>query len=177
MRATSSNGDSVFSVSEFGVTAARQLHSAEDVFARGNAILGDLADWQPPSINRLSGHLDKIGRGVVAMGQQTATTYITTNRGLMDVAFKAERGRSYAIVWSGAMLRFQQANITGGLELRIVNPSTVDGVAPTPSLVNGSLLATLWSSAPQVGYVLGHAGEDRLPKTDIGQVEISLPGL
>ena len=165
---TGSNGDSVFNVSEYGIAAAKQLYSAEDVYARGNAILGGLADWQPPSINRQLGHLDKIGRGIIALGSQTVTTYITTARGLMDVAFKAERGRSYAIHCSGGMIKFTAANVTSGLEVRVVNPATVDGVAATPALVNGFQLYPLWDSTPAAGgecYVSGASRILRCNKT------------
>lgn len=147
---SASNGDVVMGVSQAGMISGLGARLLQDPEVQGIGLLGDLLTFRSPTQGPLKGYADRIPRGVIAHGAQTATSYITTSSMIMNVAFRAVRGRSYKVTFSGAQIRIQNANVTTGLFLTLKNPGSIGGIATEPG-TGDTLIASMWTAVPGVG--------------------------
>lgn len=147
---SATNGDVVMGVSQAGMITGLGAKLLQDPEVDGVRILGDLQEYRSPTQGPLKGYLDRTPRGVVGYGVQTATSYITTSSMIMNVAFRAYRGRSYRVSFSGSQIRIQNADVTTGLFLTLKNPASIGGVATEPG-TGDTMIASMWTSVPAVG--------------------------
>lgn len=134
-------GNSLASISGAGEIAGQTVASVNDIEVYGRPLIGNYGDYESPTEQdtNIIGWLDQLPRGVVSFGSQTnLNATVSTSRGIYEVSFLAQRGRSYRI--TGGSLRCIGTGNAAGLIWRLVNPSTVDGEAASPSVGNGEIL-------------------------------------
>lgn len=127
------NGDLLASISSDGLVSATSVSSRDDLTVAGLPLLGELVNFESPSLEGSGSWLDRLPRGIVGFGQ-TGSGHSTTadvTHGIYEVSFLAQPGRSYRITVPSFMMSANGAG-TVGMVVAYTIPSTDGGIAATP---------------------------------------------
>lgn len=125
-----SQGNSVASISNLGAAKFLSVNSDKDLIVGGTPLLGKMMNWDPPMTEGglVTGHLDKIGRGLVGFGNLPNNAFTGTSY-QRELSFIAEPGRSYEVTYGGGQVQLSLANTSMGVYLGYCTPATDGGDA------------------------------------------------